>query len=547
MKPNQIVRHDTLPDIPTLAGEDAGHDANYLRLDTDNGPMQDDLDMGFFDIDNPGNMDGSVQDISGLSFDTATLDEYWRFEGNGTSTVGTIAIHAGGSPAFCDRGNTAGWDGTGDVGDFWESATFGPIGSSARTVMAWVKNSSVGSSQYAVSYGDSQYWALGLTSDTPPKMTIDTGAGNHRSNTLAVLSDGNWHHIAVALVGTTMENMIMYLDGIAITSAGNNTTTINTSNETVEIGSRSGGQFKWSDCLDEVAIFSGVVTPDEILDIYNRQAQRIIQGTGIPDARDMYEDIHTRGDGLFGGNIDVAGDGSFENITVEDRVTTDDATVNDELDVNGALFVDGVSRLGDGGTTDYSEFEADGTLEFHGDAIVWNDIQTGFAAARVPQANAPSWDSFVGNLNAYTFGNNDYIEFDPLELLHGYMEGSDFELHMHWVTNGLDGTDRAVRWEIEYTIANMGNPTTTGVGDAFPAPTVVEMEQVIPANTPDRTHMYLDLSDITAGTFEVGALITFRVRRIAAVGDDPSSNPFGLQVGVHYMTDTVGSRTEYTK
>jgi hypothetical protein len=212
----------------------------------------------------------------------------------------------------------------------------------------------------------------------------------------------------------------------------------------------------------------------------------------------------------------------------------------------GALEVEGVSFFGDP-EQDYSTFEADGTLEFNGAAVVWNDVQTGFAAARVPAANAPTWASFQGNLNAYTFGLNDYIEFDALELVHDYMEGSDFELHLHWVTNGLDGTDAAVNWEIEYTIADMGNPTTTGAGDVFPAATVVAMEQTIPANTPDLTHMYLDLADITAGTFGVGALIKFRVRRIAAAGDDPSANPFGLMVGVHYQIDTVGSRTEYTK
>jgi hypothetical protein len=214
------------------------------------------------------------------------------------------------------------------------------------------------------------------------------------------------------------------------------------------------------------------------------------------------------------------------------------------VDAGTSLLLD--TQLGTPGSN-YSQFEADGTLEFNGDAIVWNDIQTGFSGARVPPANAPIWSSFQGNLNAYAFRINDFIEFNPLELIHGYKEGSDFELHMHWVTNGLDVADSAVNWEIEYTIADMGNPTTTGVGDAFPDTTVVAVEQTIPANTPDRTHMYLDLVDIIAGTFAVGALIKFRIRRIAAVGDDPSSNPFGLMIGVHYMIDTVGSRTEYTK
>jgi len=204
--------------------------------------------------------------------------------------------------------------------------------------------------------------------------------------------------------------------------------------------------------------------------------------------------------------------------------------------------------LGHFGTdTNYSNFEADGTLKFNGTAAVWNDINRSFSSARVPAANAPSWTSFVGNLNEYTFGINDLSELEPIEMLHDYQEGTDIEIHLHWVNNGLDGTDRYVKWEVEYTIANMGDPLNTGVGDVFPAPTVVSVEKLIPANTPDRTHLYVDLTDITGTSVTMGAAIKMRIRRITADGTAPSGNPFALMVGIHYEVDTVGSRTEYTK
>ena len=176
-------------------------------------------------------------------------------------------------------------------------------------------------------------------------------------------------------------------------------------------------------------------------------------------------------------------------------------------------------------------------------AVVWNDLPAPFNTTRVPAANAPSWDSFVGNLNAFTFGINDLLEVIT-EFLHGYKEGSDFDLHVHWVTNGLDGTDRAVNWEIEYTLANMGIPS---VGDAFPATVVVSAETTIPANTPDLTHMFTDIGVIAGAGCKVGLYLLARVRRIAAAGTDPSNDPFGLALGVHYQLDTRGSRNEEVK
>lgn len=210
------------------------------------------------------------------------------------------------------------------------------------------------------------------------------------------------------------------------------------------------------------------------------------------------------------------------------------------IDVESAVG----TTIGDQDGGNYAEFETDGTLEFVGTATVWNDLITPFDSARVPAANAPTWASFQGNLNAYTFAINDYLEI-TVEVLHDYLEGSDLEIHVHWVTNGSDINDRAVNWEVEYTLAN--SDLSDGIGDAFPATTTDSAEWTIPAATPDLTHMYT-LVEVVDGTgVNIGAIIKARVRRIAAVGTDPTSDPFGLNLGIHYEIDTVGSRTLSTK
>ena len=172
--------------------------------------------------------------------------------------------------------------------------------------------------------------------------------------------------------------------------------------------------------------------------------------------------------------------------------------------------------------------------------IKWyDDVNSPFDAARVPAANNPSWSSFQGNLNAYVFDVNDYLEITA-ELFHKYKEWWDIQFHVHWVTNWLDWTDRWVEWEIEYTIANMD--ATDWVWDAFPSTTVVSAETTIPANTPDLTHMYTDITTISWNSFKIWTYIKARVRRIAAVWTAPTNDPFWLALWMHYEVNSIWSR-----
>lgn len=197
-------------------------------------------------------------------------------------------------------------------------------------------------------------------------------------------------------------------------------------------------------------------------------------------------------------------------------------------------------KFGNVGSGNFSQFEEDGTLVANGDATVFDDIFIGFSGARVPAANQPSWTTFVGNLNQYTFDVNDYLELSATEIEHSYKEGSDIEIHIHWATNGTDVSDRTVKWEVEYSIANM-------ITGAFSSSTVVSVEDTIPAGTADRTHFYTNISEITGTGFKIGANFIARVRRIASSGTEPSSDPFGLMLGLHVEKDTIGSRQESSK
>ncbi len=216
----------------------------------------------------------------------------------------------------------------------------------------------------------------------------------------------------------------------------------------------------------------------------------------------------------------------------------------DLLTIIGDTNITGVTTLGDGGIIDYSEFEDDGTLEFNGAATVFEDIVISLSAAKVPAANAPTWSGFISNLNAYTYGLNDFQEFTS-EIAHSYKEGSAIEFHIHGATNGLEGSDKTLKFEIEYELVD--NQTSGIFGDVYAGTTIINAEVTIPSGTTDKTAFVITVGTDTTGNFLQAATLVGRVRRIASSGTEPASDPFVLQVGVHIEQDTVGSRTALTK
>ncbi|HDZ13416.1 hypothetical protein LCGC14_0622020 [marine sediment metagenome] len=229
----------------------------------------------------------------------------------------------------------------------------------------------------------------------------------------------------------------------------------------------------------------------------------------------------------------------FASGTVEPNHAAD---ISNNVLFGGDIEVQGQAWFG--GALNHSHFEADGTYVMKGNATVFDDLVISLSSARVPAANAPTWSGFIGNLNAYTYGLNDFQEIST-ELRHSYKSGATIEFHVHGAVNGSNVDERKIKVEIEYTIADI--PAESGLGDVYPGTTTIDAELTIPALTTDLTGFSIDIGDDTTGNFVQGAVIKARVRRIASTGTEPTSNPFLTEVGVHIESDTIGSRTATTK
>ncbi len=262
-----------------------------------------------------------------------------------------------------------------------------------------------------------------------------------------------------------------------------------------------------------------------------------------PSARTSHLDFYTASEGvdIFALRIDgnqhvlIPADDKYLKIGVTD---TDIQIGSDGT--NGIIDVATSLRIGNR-TTNYSKFEADGTLEFNGTATVFNDLQFPISNAKVPAANAPTWQTFTTNTNEYGFGVNDFIDSQANETQHGWKHDSVGHVHLHITTKAANstGSDRFAKFQVWAAYADTGE---TWNETSFTA------ELTIPDGTAALEQFYLNMGDLDLTGFVEESEVRLRIKRIAATGGtEYSGEIFITQAGIHLEHDMVGSRQELTK
>ncbi len=253
--------------------------------------INDTLDMTFSDIINPNNIDGSVRDITTLGIN-ANLELYLRLDGDllDSSDSGRDFSVAAGTEAYADRG-------TNKVFSFDNSTELeadsytGVTGTFARSVSVWARSSSASGVATLVAWGNlpgtSQTWECRVTATGIISLGIETAAAGRLTDTGVFLYDDTWHHIVFQVdTSQTIDDVEIWCDGVRCdtTTTGTLSTTINTTNSSnVFIGSQSGTANTWDGEIDEVAIFSNVLSEDDIINIFNSQKDKIIRGNTNTD------------------------------------------------------------------------------------------------------------------------------------------------------------------------------------------------------------------------------------------------------------------------
>ena len=197
-----------------------------------------------------------------------------------------------------------------------------------------------------------------------------------------------------------------------------------------------------------------------------------------------------------------------------------------------------------GGSTDYSEFEFDGTLVFNGNASTWEDIQVpGFSVITQGSAD-PDLEIFKDNTRAYAFDDNTEQEvFFTVQLPHSMKQGSTIYPHVHFSTaTGGSGTE-VVRWVLEYFWANIDQ-----VYSGATASTAAGTETIASNAYTHQVTKSFDSITPGAGTQDkISSILICRLYRDVDVANDFTGDVYFLQFDIHYEKNTTGSRLQFIK
>lgn len=221
-------------------------------------------------------------------------------------------------------------------------------------------------------------------------------------------------------------------------------------------------------------------------------------------------------------------------------------SVNSRWENVSDLEIQGTGKIGDLIGGDYSEFEADGTLVFSGDATVFEDLRVPLSATRVnPVTNKPDFVIFRDGVYAYGFDDaaDESVNFIA-QLPHAWKEGSTIYPHVHWgiATAGSGGGAENVKWGLEYTLANMSG------GDTFPASVTIYTDTIDVQNESQYQSIYTGIgAGIDMTGYDISAVIIGRLFRDTSVANDFVPDAYGFEFDIHYEIDTIGSRQELIK
>lgn len=165
----------------------------------------------------------------------------------------------------------------------------------------------------------------------------------------------------------------------------------------------------------------------------------------------------------------------------------------------------------------------------------WKDIDIPIII-RTAGGGIPALTTLNGSITAPQWQVGDFNVCESQEFVHEWKQGSTCYFHIHLITNGLDGTNRYVQFEIEYGY-------TDGDGSAFVFPANLNSgDLLIPANTTTKTMFIFPIGSFTPTTARIGGHVIARLVRVAAVGAAPTNDPWVPMLQMHIECDTLGSR-----
>lgn len=190
-----------------------------------------------------------------------------------------------------------------------------------------------------------------------------------------------------------------------------------------------------------------------------------------------------------------------------------------------------------GTSANYTEFEADGTLRSVGDATTFLDSMVPPTVYRTGGTSL-TLAELVSGIYAHRFDTTDQIHFS-IQFNHGIQVGTTIYPHVHLVNKDAIVGAADVTFSLSYSWANRAT--------SFPAVATPANKVVSYADKAGLYHTTLDFDPIVpiAGQGNISSILIGALTRVNT--GYTTNNIFLLGFDCHYATDTMGSRTEWTK
>jgi hypothetical protein len=200
-----------------------------------------------------------------------------------------------------------------------------------------------------------------------------------------------------------------------------------------------------------------------------------------------------------------------------------------------------------GTTTDYTKFEADGTMVAVGGAICYRDE---YPSQWLTPSSGPATLATVsvGGVSTRKYAFNGTATVNTLcasfEIPHDMAVAQvnagtlPLEIHIHFAPSGFN--TGIIRWVINWC--------QNRVNSNAQSQTPIEITRNITQNNAGWNLLSSDNLAIPSGGWTIGDLIEFNITRDPSNAGDTHPDPAILyQVALHVPVDTLGSRTTYTK
>ena len=214
-----------------------------------------------------------------------------------------------------------------------------------------------------------------------------------------------------------------------------------------------------------------------------------------------------------------------------------------------AVQDDSTIRMGNTAGGSYTNIEADGTMAFIGEAVVWDDLKFPFTGVGLDDTSGRiDYDYF--NCSIGFQANARYPE-EPIcalcQMPHKWNEGTYIVPHIHWIQQAAD----VPNWLLAYKI----NP----LGEAISVETDYSNYTLLTSSTvftyvSGGLFQISSFGNIDMTGYQISDCIQFVIFRDSAnasgqfAGADPSALvEHVVEFDVHYQVHTVGSRQEYIK